>query len=166
MDNIEKSLLEKLIWEALTKLYKCDKYLIRHEPILKYLPDELKEYVSERAIVFRFGIYLQELMSANECLKYYHLDCEYNRNVDIIKKMGINAIIPDLIIHKRGSMKNNLLVLEIKTWWNPDNKEDIEKINKLIDPEGEYKYKFGLSIIIEKNYPPNLKWIPEESSEV
>ena len=105
-------------------------------------------------------------MSANECLKYYHLDCEYNRNVDIIKKMGINAIIPDLIIHKRGSMKNNLLVLEIKTWWNPDNKEDIEKINKLIDPKKEYKYKFGLSIIIEKNYPPNLKWMPEESSEV
>lgn len=129
---------------------------------LKNSSVKVKEYVSERAIVFRFGIYLHELMCDNECLKHYHLDCEYNRNMDHIKTLEANAIVPDMIIHKRGSMEENLLVMEIKTWWNENNNWDKEKIEKLTDPKGDYKYKFGLSIIIEKEVSPELYWISAE----
>lgn len=158
-----KEILEKLIWEALLELYYNDNYLIKHEPILKFIPEESRQYVSERAIVFRFGIYLQKFMCANDSLKDYHLDCEYNRNLDAIKKLGSQAIIPDLIIHKRGSMEENLLVMEFKSWWNRNNEKDKEKINELLNPDGDYRYEYGLIIRIDKKYPPKLEWGPFES---
>lgn len=173
MDKLEKPLLKKLILEALSKLYDNDCYLINKDNVLNefiegsnnHIPD-WKKHAAERAIVFRFGIYLQELMYANKCLEDYHLDCEYNRKLDSQKDLGDRLVYPDLIIHKRGNMKENLLVMEIKTWWNYNTENDEKKLKDFVDPKKEYKYKFGLSIIIEKNYPPNLKWIPEESSEV
>jgi len=183
LNEIEETMLKKIICEALNELYYNDKYLIQHDQKLqnilndlhniankvpnmsrdvKDISDKVKEYVSERAIVFRFGIYLHELMCDNECLKHYHLDCEYNRNMDHIKTLEANAIVPDMLIHKRGSMEENLLVIEFKSWWNENNAHDKEKIEKLTDPKGKFKYKFGLSIIIKKEFPPTLEWVSAE----
>lgn len=38
-------------------------------------------------------------------------------------------VYPDFILHKRGSNDFNILIIEFKTWWNPQNDEDIEKLN-------------------------------------
>jgi hypothetical protein len=167
LNEIEETMLKKIICDALWELYHNDSYLIQHDLISEdnlneVILAEVKEYVSERAIVFRFGIYLQKLMWDNEYLKDYHLDCEYNRNKNIIKKSDFERIIPDLIIHKRGSMEENLLVIEFKSWWNQDNYWDKEKIKNLTNPEGDYKYKFGVSIIINKEFSPKLEWISAE----
>lgn len=62
-----KKRIECILEKACKKIYKEDKYLINNR-------------VSERAIVFRLGIYIQRLMSWDTELKFYNLDNEYNRN--------------------------------------------------------------------------------------
>lgn len=144
----EKENLELAIEKAFKDLYKYDKYLI--STCIKK-----ESHVSERGIVFRFGIYFQNYLM--EHFSDYQLDTEYNRNIANIKKLAKEAIYPDLILHKRGHNNDNLLVMEFKTWWNSDIKHDQEKIKKLMSPEGLYKYKYGVIAIINKD-KQHLEW--------
>lgn len=156
--EIEKELLETLINIALDKVYKYDEYLIANSPV-----ENKNNHVSERGIVFRFGIYLQNLIEKYNCLKDYNLDMEYNRNFCDPKILPLfpHGTYPDMIIHKRGSNDFNLLVIEFKTWWNRNNDRDIQKIKKYMSIEGKYKYQFGLSITLNQD-KPNLSWIKPE----
>lgn len=141
MENDTKLALEFYIQKALKKLYKNDEYLIK----IYTEKDNEDGHVSERSIVFRFGIYLEKYR-----LKYftqYDLDVEYNRNINLIKMLDENKVMPDLIIHKRGTNENNLLVLEFKTWWNNNQTEDKKRI-KLFKKELNYQY--GATIFIGK----------------
>ena len=62
MENDTKLALEFYIQKALNKLYKNDEYLIKIYSD-KYNKDN---HVSERGIVFRFGVYLEKYR-----LKYF-----------------------------------------------------------------------------------------------
>lgn len=103
---------------CLDKLYENDSYLI-----LNYSKDE-PNHVSERSIVFRFGIYFEEFV--REKLPSYNLDSEYNRNKADKKFLPSwkSGCYPDIIIHKRGSNDDNFLVIEFKTWWNSEQSDD------------------------------------------
>jgi hypothetical protein len=156
-----KSEIQKLINSSLDKLYLEDKYLIEHKS--NNSNNKNKQHVSERAIVFRFGIYLQELVYQSEYFKYYNIDMEYNRNHDDCKSLSNpkwkHGAYPDLIIHKRGSNKSNLLVIEFKTWWNDiqsANNDDKEKLRGFKQPP--YSYQHALFIMLNK-YEPKLEWI-------
>ena len=131
----------EIVEEACKKFYENDRYLINHR-------------VNERAIAFRFGIYLQELISKNKFFDNYNLDNEYNRNMNDPKRLRgcKNGVYPDLIIHQRGSNKYNLLIIECKTKWNSDVSGDIRKIRKFVDIHDIYKYRYGLSILFECQY--------------
>ena len=135
-----KEKLEYMLEKSCLKIYKTDRYLINNR-------------VSERAIVFRFGLYLQRLLSRDKELKFYNLDNEYNRNGQDPKRTSEfeNGTYPDLIIHQRGNNNNNICIIECKTEWNSDTKKDIKKIKDFINPKGQYKYKYGVSIIFERN---------------
>ena len=103
-------------------------------------------HVSERSIAHKLGCYLSNLI--NE----YNVDCEFNRNLDAVKKIGKDDVIPDIVIHKRGSNKDNLVVIEVKPWWNHKKEDFINDENKLLyltDSNYQYKYKYGLSLIIK-----------------
>lgn len=132
--------IDEIIEKACKELYKNDRYLIKHN-------------VNERAVVFRFGIYLQRLISKNNYFDNYNLDNEYNRNMDDSKRLSDyeNGVYPDLIIHKRGSNEYNLLIIECKTEWNSDISEDINRIRRFVDTNGRFRYKYGLSILFKKN---------------
>ena len=62
-----------------------------------------------------------------------------------------NGCYPDLILHKRGSNENNILIIECKGWWADDKdiEEDKEKIIAFLNSE-RYKYMFGLLIIFNR----------------
>ena len=113
-------------------------------------------HLSEKSIMFRLGIYLEKYIKEDDDLKKYHLDSEYNRNVDKVKCITNDNdeeknIYPDLIIHERGSKENNLIVIELKMYWNEKGVEnDYIKLKKLTDPKGDFCYKYGLSIIIKE----------------
>ena len=83
---------------------------------------------------------------------------QYNRNGVESKSLLTfpNGIYPDLIIHKWGSNDKNILVMEFKTYWNPNVKDDI-KYEEFIDNKGIYKFMYGVSVLINKD-EPKLKW--------
>jgi len=146
--------LQQKVLQALDKLYERDEYLIRNN-----INENRQNHVSERAIVFRLGIYLEEVLRFDSEFAKYNLDNEYNRNIGEVKQLPEheNGVYPDLILHKRGNNDDNILVIEVKTWWNQDISEDIKKLQVFTDSTGKYKYKFGLSITIGK-YKPKLIW--------
>ena len=80
------------------------------------------------------------------------LDLEYNKNGRFAKRIParIRGAFPDLIIHKRGINDGNLLIVEFKTWWDPDTSKDEVKLRQFVDPTGEYGYSAGKSITLAK----------------
>lgn len=135
--------LLNLVDTALERVYKHHEYLVKNQ-------------VHERSIVFWFGVYLHELLQYKE-KEYaeYNLDFEYNKNHSDPKrtKNFQKGTYPDILLHKRGSNEHNLLIIEFKTWWDADNKRDLKKLRDFTRPDGKYKYKCGLSIILEKDKP-------------
>ena len=81
------------------------------------------------------------------------LDCEYNRNGVHAKKLPSfgKGVYPDVIIHSRGNNDNNILIMEVKTYWNDDNSHDLDKIREFIDIKGEYRFMYGVSLFIGRN---------------
>lgn len=138
MNNTE---LFKLVNNALKRVYKHHEYLIKNQ-------------VHERSIVFWFGVYFYELLQHKE-KEYaeFNLDFEYNKNHSNPKKTENfpDGTYPDILLHKRGSNEHNLLIIEFKTWWSPDNSRDLMKLKDFTRPDGKYKYKCGLSIIFGKD---------------
>jgi hypothetical protein len=75
---------------------------------------------SERSMSHRLAVYLAEVIPD------YEVDCEYNRDGFNAKKLHLQppetnafdddavTVFPDIIVHKRGSNNDNLLVVEIK----------------------------------------------------
>ncbi|NYE22086.1 hypothetical protein [Pigmentiphaga litoralis] len=74
---------------------------------------------NERSITFRFAMYLQQHFPD------WTVDCEYNRDGTDPKRLGhlelypdseddeAKTVFPDVIVHRRGT-RNNYLVLEFK----------------------------------------------------
>jgi hypothetical protein len=123
---MKKYQIERRVKIALDTLRVNDNYLLKHD-------------VSERSIAHRLALYLESTFG-----KEYHVDCEYNRDIehesgskkililkdiwrechrsignneDIIEDADIlieKSVIPDIIIHKRGKNDKNLVAIEIK----------------------------------------------------
>jgi hypothetical protein len=147
--------LEPIIHEALQKLYKNDSYLIQH-----FNQNGRDAHVGERAIAFRFGIYLREIATSDDRLKNYDIDSEYNRCMDDPKyRTDTNSpSSPDLIIHRRGTNDDNLAIIEIKPYWSIKSKidDDKEKLESFL--KSPYKYTNALLLIIGKDIP-KLCWV-------
>lgn len=145
-------MLRTAIEKALSDLYTRDRYLIINRG---NDCTQVSNHVSERGIVFRFGIYFESYIKELSEFRDYNIDVEYNRNNYDMKRLPSfpNGTYPDLIMHRRGSNKHNLLIIEFKTWWGTDIISDINKVREFMDPVGEYKYKQGLSVVLDKENP-------------
>jgi hypothetical protein len=126
--------------------------------------------LNERSITHKLGSYLQF------CFHNYDVDCEYNKNIEhpdgnklIIltpeeihqfrlkhksqKKLAFykRRVFPDIIIHERGTNRNNLLVIEVKKSTSEEETEfDLLKLRKYTsNTEGiDYlRYTFGVFIL-------------------
>lgn len=107
--------------------------------------------LNERTISHKLGCYLQSQF--NE----YEVDCEYNRNcqddIGLAKKIYINSeknqiVYPDIIVHKRGTNKSNLLIIECKKNNNRDYYYDREKMKHYTTTRhNNLGYKLGVNII-------------------
>lgn len=146
-----KEKIEKYLKNALDELYNNDQFLICNQPCRSNQPD-VHHHVGERAIVFRLAHYLSNDIERDSEFANYNLDCEYNRNGRNTKRLPSfpHGTFPDIIIHERGTNDNNLFVCEVKTYWNTNNADDVKKIQQFIDKDGEYKFRYGLSLKITK----------------
>jgi len=167
-NEIPKTLLKDCMEAAVKELYSKDLYLICNKPDL-YNGDEY--HVSERGIVFRLGIYFEKYLYNYKFFHGYNLDAEYNRNMYDVKTLSVlgivKAVCPDLIIHQRGNNNFNLIVIEVKTWWNNCEKDisyDIEKLEKFISLNEIYKYEYGLSLIF-KQTQVEYNWISQNKEK-
>ena len=131
-----KELLEELIKKSLDDLYQNDEYLIKHR-------------VAERDITSKFAHYFKNNMRET-IIADYDVDCEYNRDGYGMKNIDGTLVYPDFILHKRGTNDSNLLIIEFKTWWNSDNREDIEKLKAMMSDRYRYQYQYGYSIILNQ----------------
>lgn len=158
--------LAEAILEAFSKLYIYDKDLISRPTKYENNDVGLYHHVGERAIVFRFAYYLQQVLDEKKLFFEYNLDCEYNRNGSKPKRLNSleQNVYPDLIIHQRGSNDMNLLVMEFKTYWNNKQKHDIEKIKVFLENNeiDSYNYKYGIAVLINKS-SVNLKLIDKDN---
>lgn len=102
--------------------------------------------VHERTIGHRFAVYLEHVFPE------WHVDCEYNRDGHVPKEIGVgygndgehgSRVFPDVIVHKRAT-PNNFLVVELKKSNNPESDNlDFEKLRKYCTELG---YVHGLFI--------------------
>lgn len=156
--------IERMLRNALNSLYQNDKYLICHQN-----DNDEDTHLCERCIAFRFGIYFQAQLNESDKNKDYNLDCEYNRRINDSKIIPIseNGIYPDFILHKRGTNAHNVLVVELKGWWNSNLCRDEKKIRELINPNGEYGYRKGYVVLFEKHKADlkEVKFFDSQKSE-
>lgn len=112
--------------------------------------------VNERSFTHKLAEYL--------ALEFpgWDVDCEYNRDGSVPKRLvrylsdpltvddtDAQTVFPDIIVHKRGT-KKNLLVIEAKKDTNKAGVEwDREKLKAFKhDPDG-YKYKFAALVTLK-----------------
>ena len=109
--------------------------------------------VNERTLTARLAMHLQHRFTA------WHVDCEYNRLGDRVKRLPRpeqtdsadrqgRTIYPDIIIHRRGE-PDNLLVIEMKKHDNDDTDRDELKLTVLTSRDGEYAYRLGIHLILD-----------------
>lgn len=134
---------------ALEQLLIQDLYLISND-------------VNERSISHRLAIYLEPFFPE------WNVDCEYNRNHDDPKKLDIQGrnvcsddtqattVYPDIIIHKRNT-DENLLVIEMKkTTSQEDDAYDLGKLKAFKEQLG-YKHTIFLKLNVGDN--PDIETI-------
>jgi len=130
-------LIQKTVLCATVKLLKFDHYLLKND-------------LNERTISHKLACYLSDELPPD-----WDIDCEYNRNHDDVKRLNPNVenvtnndtsgktVFPDIIVHKRDT-DENLLVIEIKKNANIEGeRRDLNKIKSFIK---ELKYEYGLFI--------------------
>lgn len=141
MKEITYEYVKKSIINSLDILYDNEQVLIFKQDSRKY------KHASERAIVFRFGLYFNNFICPK--YKYLNLDSEYNRSYDGLKQIPSRkkGSYPDLILHNRGDNSNNIAVIEFKTWWNKNQDKDRQKIEEYCR---YYNYKYGFLILLNK----------------
>lgn len=143
MDAYNIKQIKQKVHIAVGVLFKYDSFLLEND-------------VNERAISHKLAEYLQLQFTD------FDVDCEYNRmngrNADvkyITKKLGLQVsksvtsddaeattVFPDIIIHKRHSNKDNLLVVEIKKQSSKLGREhDFKKLRAFTS---ELEYALGL----------------------
>ncbi len=130
----QNNLVYDKLKEALEKFRMQDFYLIETDS-------------NERAITAKIVCYLQEQFQS------WNVDHEFNRNQEDIKRDNQgNRIIPDIIIHKRGT-NDNLVMIEVKKHiFSNEYKERLRNNAK------DLGYKYAFAITIDKNKPVE-KWI-------
>ena len=138
----------------------------------------IKYKVSERALTHKLAEHLQKLFPR------HNVDCEYNKVGDgDPKRVGVLmagdpacphdcarcpnnkcVIFPDIIVHRRGT-EVNLLVIEAKTAWSRRAAErDHEKLAALT-ASGEYHYQLGIALCFTESFAGTMKTIKEYPAE-
>lgn len=134
--------VETSLKAALVCLLEADSYLLKHD-------------LSERSISHKLAEHLQGVFPE------WHVDCEYNRDFDRVKKLDIDisetspeetearTVYPDIIVHLRGTDRN-LVVIEIKKSNNRDSGEyDLRKL-EAFKRDLEYQHAYFVELDVDE----------------
>lgn len=134
-----KELVEKALKKAIDTLIRADFELLQLD-------------VNERSISHRFAKYLEPYFPG------WNIDCEYNRNHHDSKRLNISrrnissddteaiTVFPDIIVHRRNTDKN-LVVIEMKKTSSQEGyKYDLGKLKAF---KAQLHYQFAIFIKIK-----------------
>lgn len=146
---MKQEIIERAISEALHTLLERDADILRTD-------------TNERTISHKLAGYLEPFFDD------WNVDCEYNRNHGDPKRLEIpqrnarnddtqaRAVFPDIIVHKRGTDKN-LLVIEMKKTTSRESDDfDLRKLRAFRDQLG---YKFAVFIKVRTDAEPTIETI-------
>lgn len=141
--------IESRVHRAIEELRKHDGHLLDVD-------------ASEWSITHHLAVYLQQEFED------WKVDTEYNRDDHDIKRLPNlpdvtrDNVLPDIIVHKRGTNDNNLLVIEVKKMGCGHNLGDEKKLAEFTKPleENGLSYRWGLHLILqcEKQGTDSLNW--------
>jgi len=147
-----KEVIERDLKKALDILLAKDAHILRAD-------------ANERSISHRLAAYLEPYFDG------WNVDCEYNRNHDDPKTLEIprrnvpnddtqaRTVFPDIIVHKRDT-DENLLVIEMKkTTSQETDKFDLHKLDAFKKQLG---YKFAVFVKVRTNEDPaieKIEWV-------
>ncbi|MGR9107915.1 MAG: hypothetical protein ACU843_13380 [Gammaproteobacteria bacterium] len=147
-----QDLVENAIHEALGQLLRADAELLHLD-------------ANERSISHRLAGYLETFFPG------WNVDCEYNRDGYDPKRLNIQprgiqsddtqatTVFPDIIIHRRGT-NDNLVVIEMKkTTSQEDDEYDLQKLRAFKNQLG---YQFAIFVKVATDRAAdikNLRWI-------
>jgi len=150
MKFMTDSKANELIENAIDLFYEKDIFLLEND-------------VSERAITHRIGMYLQQIVGNS-----FDVDCEYNRmgrieNDELYLTEGDyfaktvclsgeqvsdesdlgSRVFPDIILHKRGTAQNTIII-EVKIGSkNGDREHDLKKLMRY---KKDLKYEYAIFV--------------------
>ena len=138
---MEEDEVNERLKRAVVRLAHEDRYLLEKD-------------LSERCIAARLAMYMQDEF------RDHKVDVEYNRDGDTPKRLdlpeecanyknrdGEALVVPDVVVHCRGSEGPNVLVLELKKVSNPVGLDcDRERVLAF---RAQLRYQFGALIVCE-----------------
>lgn len=138
--------IECRVWRAIEKLREYDKHLLDTD-------------ANERSITHHLANYLQQEFER------WNVDVEYNRDGRDIKRLSnllnvsSDAVYPDIVIHRRGT-NENLLVIEVKKRGGGNGLDEKKLIEFTKPPKDGLGYRWGLHLILEseKQRRTSLEW--------
>jgi len=129
--------------------------------------DLLATGAHEQSICHRLALYLERFTDLN-------VDCEYNRNMMRSKELrGGSRFRPDIIVHRRLSNDENVLVVETKAQARR-GEPDVKKLKELTNELGVFRYWAG-AFVTFSNEPRMVlqsgalkvlvRWFPDPEEE-
>jgi hypothetical protein len=157
MKQYEQHDMEEKVNASLEALLKNDLFLLQND-------------VNERSISHKLAEYLQAGFPE------WHVDCEYNRDHERTKQLTYplpsepidslkaRTVYPDIIIHRRNT-SHNLLVIEMKKETNIERDDEEKDKNKLrAFLKNPYSYQHGLFIAFASDGTPRLDWFQPDNA--
>lgn len=119
--------------------------------------------VNERSITHRLALYLQRAFPG------WHVDCEYNRDEFETKELELpelkpdredsnaQTVFPDIIVHRRNTNQNYLVIEAKKTSSHVSRNTDFYKLREYKKQLG---YKYGLFIeFCVRPHAPGINYV-------
>lgn len=111
--------------------------------------------VNERTISGRLSDYLRPQFPG------WDIDCEYNRDDHMVKKIDGHVVVPDIIVHHRGT-SDNLLVIEVKKSNTREPDEgDLEKLYTFRNSHLRYQHALFVKLLVGEGAPgvTRFQWV-------
>ena len=128
-------------------------YVMTEDSVLGKVKDALQKFLENEGDLFEIGVNERSIShKVAEYLQYefsdMKVDCEYNRHGlsrDPKNLMG-KRVFPDIVVHRRGTDIENLLVIEVKKKGHSQNALDHDKwkLAELTKRKGKFGYQLGL----------------------
>jgi hypothetical protein len=141
-----------------TILQKLDNAI---QNLMKYDRDLLIRDVNERSITLRLAMYLQCEFPKK------HVDCEFNRDHEGVKKLlcfpkrartndtDARTVFPDIIVHERKGP--NLLIIEAKKSGKRELKKRCTDLQKLQAFKDELGYEHAVFLVFHTGSNPGVE---------